>query len=253
MDWPSLGATAYIAGQLLRLNGAVGNEDPPTTLSRYSGGQNRTNQPHITGYHHVLFYLPETLFGPYGSEAQRWLFSTCETFSPHSYTINTGDVLGIGQTAASFPTSRVTNREFTLGFREQQNLPILSIIKSWHSLFDPLIGTSPFGSFVLSPLAYKAIVIVAIVKPTSSGGKITSDDLEEAYVYSGVYPTTCPEDSVVASEQSTNDTSLASVTFKFDGAPFDLGTIGVAEAVVFCFDNYKYTDTYSKIGSLIKS
>jgi len=247
--WPSLSASLYIAGQLLRLNNAVDSSDEPTNMSRYPGGHNRQTQPHITGHHQVLFYLPETLFGGYASEAQKWLHSTCETFTPHSHTINTGDVTGIGQVGISFPVSRTTNREFTLGFREYKNMPILSTIKAWHSLFDPLIGTSPFGGFVLSPLAYKGIVVVAILKPTASNGtQITKDDLEEAYIYEGVYPITCPED-ILASDTSTNDSSQASVTFKFDGSPLDLGFPGVGDAVVFCFENYKYSDTYNFVGN----
>lgn len=250
-SWPSLSASLYIAGQLLRLNNAIDSDDKPTEMSRYAGGHTRKTQPHITGYHQVLFFLPETLFATMGSEAQKWLRTTCESFTPHSYVINMGDISGIGQVGASYPISRTTNREFTLGFREYRNLPILSIIKSWHSIFDPLIGTSPFGSFVLTPLAYKGVVIVASLKPTANeNAELTTDDLEEAYIYEGVYPTNCPEDTVIASEQSSNDTALASVTFKFDGAPLDLGFPGVKEAVVSSlgFSGYSYNDAYNFVG-----
>lgn len=246
--WPSMSAALYIAGQLLRLNNSVDSSDEPTDMTHYAGGHTRQTQPFITGRHQVLFYLPETLFGGYTTEAQKWLHSTCEVFTPHSYSINTGDVNGIGGVGISFPLSRTTNREFSLGFREFRNLPIMATIKAWHSLFDPLIGTSPFGSFVLSPLAYKGIVIVAILKPTASNDtQITKEDLEEAYIYEGVYPLNCPEDALT-SDITTNDSVQATVSFKFDGAPLDLGFPGVAEAVVFCFENYKYSNTYNFVG-----
>jgi hypothetical protein len=248
--WPSLSASLYIAGQLLRLNNSISEDDKPTELSRYSGGHTRATQPHLTGFHQVLFYLPETLFATFGSDAQKWLQMTCESFTPHSYTINMGDVSGIGQVGVSYPLSRTTNREFTLGFREFRNLPILSIIKMWQSLFDPLIGTSPFGSLGLTPLSYKGVVIVANLKPTADSGSITTDDLEEAYIYEGVFPTNCPEDNVTSSDQATIDTSLASVTFKFDGAPLDMGFPGVAEVVVSSFSGYNYNNVYNFVGKI---
>jgi hypothetical protein len=246
-SWPSLSASLYIAGQLMRLNNSVKSDDTPTELSHYSGGHTRKTQPHITGYHQVLFFLPETLFGTSGSDSQKWLHSTCDSYTPHSYNINMGDVSGIGQVGVSYPISRTTNREFTLGFKEYRNLPILSIIKAWHSLFDPLIGTSPFGSFVLTPLSYKGVVVVASLKPTSDNGNITTDDLEEAYIYEGVYPISCPEDTAVASDYSSNDTSQLSVTFKFDGAPLDLGFPGVSDLVVSSLGlgEYSYNTTYN--------
>lgn len=249
ISWPSLSSSLYIAGKLLHLNSATGSNDAPTNMSHYAGGTYRQTQPHITGHHQVLFYLPETLFAGSTIQSQNWLHSTCESFTPHSYVINTGDVIGIGQTGVSYPLSRTTTREFTMGFREYRNMPIMNIIKAWHALFDPLIGTSPFGSLGLLPLTYKGIVIVANLKPTASDdGQITTDDLEEAYIYEGVYPINCP-DEISASDHATNDSSLLNVNFKFDGAPMDLGFPGVAQAVVFCFENYKYTDTYNHIGN----
>jgi len=247
----------YISGQLARLTDAVDSETP-SELTRFAGGHNRTTQPHITGYHQILIYLPEILFTIGLLEAQTWLSTTCESFTPHSYTINTGDVIGMGQTSVSFPTSRITNREFTLGFREYQGLPILSIIKSWHSVFDPFVGASPFGSLVLSPSVYKGTVIVAIVKPTcDDDGNITKDDIEEAYIYHGAFPITCPEDTITASDQSSNESPIASVTFKFDGAPMDLGTslvpgvVDVRTIVAEAFNlgsGYSYNNVYKKIG-----
>lgn len=248
--WPSLSASLYIASKLLRLNTAT-EKLPPAEMTRYSGGHTRETQPHITGHHQVLFYLPEVLFAGSITTSQKWLHSTCELFTPHSYVINTGDVVGIGQTGVSFPLSRTTTREFTLGFREFRNMPIMNIIKAWHALFDPIIGTSPFGSFCLSPSTYKGVIIVAVLKPTASNNHtlITKDDLEEAFVYEGVYPISCPEE-ILTTDQTSNDTSQLSVTFKFDGAPLDLGFMGVGDMVVACFSGKKYSDTYNFIGQM---
>jgi len=247
---PSISAAMYISGQLLRLNNSIDEaHDLPKGASRYSGGHNREGQPFITGYHHVLFYFPTIVFLAMGDDSQKVLFSTCETFTPHTYSINTSDVFGIGQTAVSYPVSRTTNREFSTGFRERSGLPVLSVIKAWHSLFNPLFGTSPYGSLCLVPLAYKGTAIVAIVKPTSTNGKIEEDDIEEAYVYNGIYPINITEESVTSSDQATNETALLNVTFKFDGAPFDLGTVGVRSLVALAFSDYSYDTTYEILGS----
>jgi hypothetical protein len=90
---------------------------------------------------------------------------------------------------------------------------------------------------------------VALVKPTSKRGEITGDDLEEAYVYQGVYPTIISEESVTASDQSANEATVANVTFRFDGAPFDLGTIGMRSAVAEALSDYNYNDTYTMVGN----
>lgn len=247
---PSISAALYISGQLLRLNSSIDiAEDLPTGASRYSGGHNRTGQPYISGYHQVLIYLPTGIFLLMGDDAQRILFSTCETFSPHSSNINTSEVFGIGQAAASYPVSRSVNREFMLGFRERSGLPVTRIFKTWHSIFNPTFGTSPYGKTSLSPLMYKGTAIVALVKPTSNNGKITGDDLEEAYVYNGAFPISFTEETVTTSDQAANETTVINVTFKFDGAPFDLGTVGVETAVVAAFSDHNYQNTYKVLGT----
>ena len=252
MGIPSISAALYISGQLLRLNNSLDkSEDLPKGASRYSGGQNRTGQPFISGYHHVLFYLPDIVFLAMGDDVQKVLFSTCETFSPHTYSMEMGDIQGIGQATASYPISRITNREFSMGFRERSGLPVLSSIKAWNSIFNPTFGTSPFGSLSLLPSMYKGTVIAAIVKPTSSDGEITGDDIEEAYIYNGVYPINISEDSVTSSDQSSNESVLANVTFRFDGAPFDLGTTGVENMVAAAFSDYNYQDTFKILGTQI--
>lgn len=245
-----ISAALYMSGQLLRLNDSINKaDDLPSGPSRYSGGHNRTGQPYISGFHQVLIYFPMTLFLAMGEDSQKILFSTCESFTPHTYNINTSEVFGIGQAAASYPVSRTTNREFMLGFRERSGLPVVRIFKMWHSLFNPLFGTSPLGPLTLTPLAYKGTAIVALIKPTSNKGEITGDDIEEAYVYNGIYPISFTEESVTTSEQSANESVIINSTFKFDGAPFDLGTIGVETAVAEAFSDYNYNNTYNIIGT----
>ena len=244
-----ISAVTYIGGQLLRLNSANSEaEDLPTGLSRYSGGHTRRNQPFITGYHHAIFYLPSMIFLVEGSDSSKVLSQTCETFVPHTTNINTSDVFGIGQASASYPVSKTTNREFSLGFRERSGLPVLSAMKMWHSIFNPLFGTSPYGSLSVAPILYKGTVIVAVVKPTSDNGKVTSDEIEEAYIYNGVYPLNFTEDTVTSSDQGSNESVIVNVNFKFDGAPFDLGTLLAKEAVAAAITG-SYNDVNNIIGA----
>lgn len=250
-----ISALAYTLGHLARLRNST-KKKPPSEMTRYSGGSQRTNQPYITGYHQVLFFLPELLFTLNTFNSQKWLRTTCETFTPHSSTMNMADVPGIGGVNISFPITRVTNREFTLGFREYQNLPILNTIKTWHSICDPNIGTSPYTVAIkhpfFTPHNYKATIIVANVKPTHNveTGKITNDDLEDAYIYTGCFPVNSPVDMVNASDQSSNESIAATVTFKFDGAPYDLNMLGV-ETLVTALLNESYYETIEEINRLL--
>ncbi len=222
-----MGIESFLSNQQLALKNSLGSStdvDRPTLMSRYMGGHNRTNQPYITGYHQILVSLPTALFGSAEeSGAVSWLRSTCEGFTPHSSNMNFVDINGVGQLGSSFPTSRVINREFTLTFREYRQLPILNIFRTWHCLFDTHMGISSFTASEFVPKNYKGCIVVGILKPTASGSNtlISEDDLEDVYMYEGVFPTICPEDTIAAADQATNDSIQASVTFKFDGAPFD--------------------------------
>lgn len=244
-----MSSQTYISQQLSQLNSALSSDDKPDTLTRYIGGHTRKNQPFISGYHQCIFSLPEGLFSSTAdaSNANSWLMSTCEGFTPHSISMNMIDVNGIGQIGASFPTARVVNREFTLTFREYQKLPILNIIRMWHSLFDPHIGVSgglTAAEFI--PVNYKGLVAVAILKPTyDNDGAITVDDLEEGYIYEGVFPTVCPDDTATAADQMSNESIQESITFRFDGYPLTLSNDGVADWFVSQLSGLKYLGSTS--------
>lgn len=209
----------------LNASGGAGTYDgqTPDVLTRYIGGQYRQNQPFVTGYHQVLFELPSRLFGENAAHAQKWFTSTCESFTPHSVTINTADVQGIGQIGASFMTSKTIGREFSLGFREYQRHPIATYIDLWHSVFDEHSGASPLAGNEYIPQVYKGVGIVFQLKPTGARqNKITPEDVEEFYIYQGVFPKTNPRDTVGASDQTTNDFIQENVSFSFDGAPLSM-------------------------------
>jgi len=247
-----------------RLTGAIQDRESPDYLTRNIGGQWRDNHPYISGYFQVFFNLPEALFGSNASAANTWLHSTCESFTPHSITVNKIDVMGIGQTGASFYASSAVTREFTLAFREYQNLPVLNVIKIWSSVFDPFTGVSPLpgGSRALTsktfiPQNYKGVAYVLITKPTRSDGSplngntnYDQGDIEEAYIYQGVFPTSVPVDTI-SSDITANDSTQISVTFSFDGAPLTSAEDGVVEKVISLFNNMRYTDTFAKYHNII--
>lgn len=238
-----------ISTKLAGVGGAgVYSGETPDILTRYMGGHYRNNQPFVTGYHQILFELPNYLFNAtHNDSARKWFTSTCETFTPHTVTVNFSDVMGIGQIGATFMTNKTIGREFTLGFREYQHLPIMSFLDLWHSVFDEHSGASPLAGNAYVPSAYKGACTVFQLKPTGAReNKLTVDDVEEIYVYQGVWPKTNPRDTVGASDQTTNDFIQLSVTFSFDGAPLTLSHLGNGNEVVNLIEKVNSLGSYSQ-------
>jgi|APSaa5957512576_1039674.scaffolds.fasta_scaffold01244_7 hypothetical protein len=249
-----MAVTDYLSRQLTYLSGNLTETDRPDIATRYIGGQNRTNQPFISGYHQVIFDLPTALFSGATIETMNtWLQSTCEGFTPHSSNINFIDVNGVGQLGSSFPASRTINREFTLTFREYQKLPIMKIFRAWNGLFDPHLGITSFAGGEFIPSNYKGYMMVGILSPTASltERKIEITDVEDVYLYEGIFPTLVPEDTATASDQATNDSIQESVTFKFDGAPLDSSTEGLTDLFINRLSEAAYGSTFDQLATMI--
>jgi len=223
----------------------------PDLATRDIGGQFRTNQPYISGYFQILFQLPGKLFETSGSSAQKWLQSTVEGFTPHTQTLNKVDVAGQGQIGSSFIASVATTREFTCTFREYQNMPVLSVVRNWAAIFDPFTGVSPLEGNEFIPSNYKGAACIIQTKPVKSKDAVIADvDIEELYVYQGVFPTTIPVDTAAASDITGNDTVQLSVTFSFDGAPLTSAEIGKADVAKW-FSDVKSFDTFDAKGKYL--
>jgi hypothetical protein len=236
-------STTIISRLASRFTNAIRDREKPDFLTRDIGGHWRTNQPYISGYFQVVFGLPLELFG--GADnvqvASKWLHSTCEGFTPHTQALNKGDIMGQGQIGSSFVTGVTTTREFTLTYREYQNLPINNIIKRWASVFDPFTGVSPLEGNKFIPQNYKGWVAVAQTKPVRSDGvDLTIADLEECYIYQGAFPTNIPVDTASATDITANDFVQHSITFSFDGAPLTSAEPGVSATVVNLLKSLKY-------------
>ena len=68
----------------------------PDALTRDIGGQFRTNHPYISGYFQIMVGLPSRLFDSSTTTsdiASKWLHSSCESFTPHSQSINKIDII----------------------------------------------------------------------------------------------------------------------------------------------------------------
>jgi len=222
----------------------------PDALTRNIGGD-RDTQPYISGYFQVFFELPPLLFGKTTSTAKEWLHSTCESFTPPGYTINKVDTVGLGQVGASFPTSKVITRQFTLTFREYQNMPLLTILRTWAGLFDPILGVSPLKGKEFIPTNYKGKCYVALMKPTGADGQqVTADDIEDIYAFAGVFPTNVPEESIT-NNLTGNDSIQYSVTFSFDGAPINRFDADVEKTVLAMLNAKSYMKTYENFSSFL--
>jgi len=238
-----------------RFAGAQVKRIHPDFLTRDIGGHWRQNHPYISGYFQIMVGLPEILFdnpstdvdgtssrgGTSGTNnsnwASKWLHSTCESFTPHTQTINKVDVPGQGQIGSSYVASVTTGREISFAFREYQALPILGIIKQWASVMDPFTGMSPLGGSQYLPPNYKGWIAVVQNKPTrSQNNSFKLSDIEECYIYQGVFPTTIPLDAI-NSDITANDTTNLSVTFSFDGAPLTSAEEQVSEKCIELLNN----------------
>lgn len=226
-------------------NERVENQTPetPDPFTRDIGGDFRQNQPYISGHFQVWFKLPDKLFELMNtSTAVTWLHSTCENFTPHSTTPNFADLTGPGQVGASFPVNKTITREFTLAFREYQNLPILRILKTWNSIYDDFLGVSPLKGYEFIPVNYKGICIVVNTKPVGASMEpLEPADVEEVYVYRGVMPKSVPTDALAA-DQTANDFIQYSVPFSFDGAP--LTSSDGSWVIDYCLTHINSLGTY---------
>jgi hypothetical protein len=236
-----------LAAAFTQVTGGGGNgRITPDSVTRDIGGQFRTNQPYISGYFQVLFNMPETMMKGIGDHARQWLQTTVEGFTPHTQTINKVDVVGQGQIGSSFVASVATTREFTMTFREYQNMPVLNIVRQWAAIFDPHTGVSPLSGEQFIPSNYKGSACIIQTKPVrSNNNDIEAQDIEELYVYQGVFPTTIPVDTAAASDITGNDTVQLSVTFSFDGAPLTSSEIEKA-TVANWFKDTRAIATFEK-------
>ena len=69
---------------------------------------------------------------------------------------------------------------------------------------------------------------------------MTIADLEECYIYQGVFPTSIPIDTAAAADITANDTVQLSVPFSFDGAPLTSSEPKVAATVISLLKSLKY-------------
>jgi len=246
-------ATTIISRLATKFTNSIKDREQPDFLTRDIGGHWRSNQPYISGYFQVIYGLPSELFG--GADnvqiASKWLHSTCEGFTPHTQALTKVDVMGQGQIGSSFVSNVMTTREFSLTFREYQNQPILNIIRRWASVFDPFTGVSPLEGNKFIPQNYKGWVAVAQTKPVrSDGADLTIGDLEECYIYQGVFPTNIPIDTAASADITANDTVQLSVNFSFDGSPLTSAEPKISETVINLLKNLKYMgsadSTYAK-------
>ena len=243
----------YLGRLAQRFTKIPGNSQTPDLGTRDIGGQFRENQPYISGYFQTLFYLPKMLTEHSDMKGNindilKWLKSTVEGFTPHTQTINKVDIVGQGQIGSSFVGSVTTTREFTLTFREYQDMPILNIIRAWAGIIDPFTGVSPLSGSKYRPDQYKGAVAVIQTRPTTAqeSAAIEGVDIEELYVYQGVFPTTIPVDTAAASDITGNDTVQLSVTFSFDGSPMTSADLDKGDVAQWFNEVKIHSNTFDK-------
>lgn len=58
------------------------NRETPDMGTRHLGGSFRHNHPYVSGYFYAMWALPEGVFGEAKEQSEKWLSSTCESFTP---------------------------------------------------------------------------------------------------------------------------------------------------------------------------
>ena len=206
--------------------------DKPHKINRYMGGNRRTNHPYISGYWYLIMDPPEDIFLADGVlQAREWFHSTAESFTPPSKTITKVDVPGMGGMASSYAAGQEINREFTVAFREYQQLPISTAIRTWASMIDPHLGRSPLKDYI--PANYKGQCFAILCRPTLNRDhkNLDTQDIEQVYYMEGVFPTTIPDDAF-ATDIADNVLAQLSVTFSFDGGFHTKESNGVVQEAI---------------------
>lgn len=82
---------------------------------------------------------------------------------------------------------------------------------------DPFIGASPMKGSQFIPKNYKGCLYVMQTKPVGAfPSHLTEEDIEESWIFDGVWPTALPYDALNSDITSADSVQL-SVNFSYDG------------------------------------
>ncbi|MEM4385253.1 MAG: hypothetical protein QXD03_01760 [Candidatus Anstonellales archaeon] len=236
---------------------SVSMADMPRALTRYLGGWQRENYPYINGYWQLLIRLPDALFvniaGIDKYWAQRWILSTAEGFTPPSRNLNKVDLPGQGGIGSSYVSGQTLNRTFTTTHREYSKLIMLKLLGIWTNVIDSLVGVSELRGDEWIPKSYKGLAYVFLTKPTGAGrDRLTEDDIEEVFIFDGVWPETYPIDAL-NQDIATNDSVVLSVTWSFDGWPISSEYEGIAGNAIALLNNLAAGGYVTHFANIINS
>jgi hypothetical protein len=233
---------------------ALSSSEKPDALSRYFGGNERKNQPYISGYWQFLVRLPSAIFSTDKTKYESWFHSAAEGFTPPTRTLNKADLPGQGGIGSSFITGQTLTRTFTVTFREYKELPILTSLELWTSVIDAYTGVSPLSAAQWMPSSYKGSAFVILTKPVQSfqGAEFKKEDIEQIYYFEGVFPESAPHDTF-GQDIATNDFIQHSVSFSFDGWPLTKADPDVITAAISALSGKTYYNTFTGFETRINS
>lgn len=201
------------------IDSVIKSDDRPNSLTRYIGGYKRENYPYINGYWQLIIQPPREIFGSDASLMQKWFLSTAEGYTPPTRNLNKVDIPGQGGMGSSFVAGQTLTRTFSTTHREYSKLVMSKLIGVWTNVIDSLVGVSELESKKWSPSSYKGLIYIILTKPVGAGkSKLDEKDLEEVYLYDGVWPDTQPTDAL-NQDINTNDSVVLNINWNFDGWP----------------------------------
>jgi hypothetical protein len=193
--------------------------DTPLVGTRYIGGHRRKISPLINGYFQFFINLP-TIFK---NVSNTWVTCSCETWTPPTRTLTTGDVPGQGGLGSTFVTGQTLTRTFTTTHREYNNLPVNKLFRIWSNTINTYTGVSEIGGADWDQAPYKTDGYIIKTKPVAQvgvGNAITQDDIEDIWYFTGLFPEGDGEDGLGDDINSPDIAGTYSITWHFDGYPF---------------------------------
>jgi len=221
--------------------------DKPSRLSRYIGGHGRKNHPHVSGYWQFFLLPPEAIFSDnISGKYEDWWNATAEGFTPPTRNLNKADVPGQGGLGSSWITGQTLNRTFSVTFREYRDLVIYNLFCLWTSVIDPYTGVSPLSGDKWLGESYKGEAFAILTRPTNANETLTSNDIEEVYYFTGVWPENQPDDALASDISGPNLTQIT-MNFSFDGWPLTKKDDNVLQAAEEKIKDKSYLEsTYNR-------
>ena len=196
--------------------GAYSSQTNYTFKDQYRGmfgGNNAVLDPYTTGYHVMLFMLPQAV-SEY-TKAGDFLTTVCKAVTVPGITVNPIEYQGINDMKWFVPgTTTLERNTFDCTFVEMAGIPVTTIMGQWVTIFRNILygiadpTATGYVPFKYGQNLFKGRALYATTLPDG----VT---VQFAAVFTGVFPTKIPTD-IFDSDRATQDKKEVQISFQFD-------------------------------------